>query len=133
MSTFSRRQFVKNLSGLVSFGVLAGFQSGALAAEERRRGKKPEAGATAAGGSLPMVDPATDPMAKSVNYAPSHADVKKAELKTERQGVKWDQQFCDGCGLHQPIAGKKDVVTCTLFQGKGVHAKGWCSSWAKKS
>lgn len=124
----TRRQFVQSLPALLSLGVLTQV-SVAANAEERRRPKK----ADGKSGELPLVDPATDSMAKSVNYVHDHKDMNKAELKTERSGVKWDAQFCSGCTLMVAIPGKTDVVGCTLFSGKAVKAKGWCSSWAKKA
>ncbi len=124
-----RRLFVQSLPAFVGIAAFAG----TALAEERRRAKKADAGGAAAGGGLTPVNPATDAMAKSVNYVDNHKDMTKAELKTDRQGVKWDQQFCNGCQLHVVIPGQTERVGCTLFSGKSVAAKGWCSSWAKKS
>jgi hypothetical protein len=125
----SRRLFVQSLpvlAGVAALGSLAN-------AEERRRAKKADGAAAGGKPALVPVNPATDAMAKSVNYVEVHADMKKAELKTERQGVKWDEQFCNNCQLNVVIAGQTERMGCTLFSGKSVAAKGWCSSWAKKS
>ena len=125
----TRRQLLKTLPAIVGVGLLGG--ASLASAQERRRAKKADAGGAA--GALPPVDPAKDPMAKSVNYVEKHADMKKAELKTERQSVAWDKQFCNNCQLHTVVAGQTGRVGCTLFSGKTVAAEGWCSSWAKKS
>lgn len=120
----TRRQFVQGLS-VATVGVLAGVGTQALAAEGR--------GAKPAAGGAPMVDAKTDPVAKSVNYVTDHKEIKDAKLKTDRQGVKFEAQFCKDCMLASAIAGKTDAVNCTLFAGKAVAATGWCTSWAKKS
>lgn len=125
----TRRQLLKSLPAVVGLGLLG--TSSFASAQERRRAKKADAGEAA--GTLAPVDPAKDPMAKSVNYVEKHADLKKAELKTERQGVQWEKQYCKDCQLHTVIPGQTARVGCTLFSGKSVAAEGWCSSWAKKS
>ncbi len=125
-----RRQFLKNSIGVLGAITLVGLSAHA---EEERRRKKPEGG-QAAGGGDPLVDPATDPMAKSTNYVAKRDDLKKAELKTDRQGVKFADQGCKGCMLFSAPSKKdgKEVGKCTLFAGKLVEAGGWCSSWSKK-
>lgn len=127
----SRRQLLKTLPAVVGLGLLG--SASLVSAQERRRPKKGDAGGAAAGGATPPVDPAKDPMAKSVNYVEKHADLKKPELKTERQGLKWEEQFCKNCQLHTILPGTTERMGCTLFSGKSVAADGWCSSWAKKS
>lgn len=131
----SRRQFVQKVVAVIGTAYLTGVSQSALAEEERRRPKKDAGGGAAGDAGLPLVDPANDPMAKSVNYVEKHADLKKPELKTERQGVKFEGQYCKGCQLYT-AAGKKgsaDVGKCTLFSGKLVKADGWCASWSKKA
>lgn len=128
-----RRQFLKESMGVLGATLLVGISA---QAEEERRRKKPEAAADAKGGDadLPLVDPATDPMAVSTNYVTKHANMKKADLKTERQGVKFEDQTCAKCMLYTAAGkkGGKEVGKCTLFAGKLVEAGGWCSTWSKK-
>lgn len=133
----TRRQFAR-FFGVVAAGASFLGLASLQAQEERRRGGGGGPGAgPAKGGSAPsgsLVDPAADPMAKNVNYVHKKADLKKADLKIEKLGVKWDQQFCDNCTLYS-APGKKDgddVGQCALFPGKLVKGKGWCTSWAKK-
>jgi hypothetical protein len=131
----SRRNFFAAAAGILSFGLV----SSLVNAEEKRRAR-PAAGATAdanaGSGPLanPLVDP-KDPAAQALSYAENHADVKKAELKVERQGVPFDQQHCNGCGFYKEVgtkAGTK-VGSCTIFGGKLVKSGAWCSSWNKKA
>lgn len=124
----NRRQLIQWGLGILGMSAVT-----AVAAE--KRAARPAAGAPAAGGAEPFVDPATDPMAKSVNFATKKSDVTKAELKVEKQGVKFEQQQCSNCMLYS-AAGKKDGVEagkCTLFAGKVVRGDSWCGSWAKKA
>jgi High potential iron-sulfur protein len=132
VSNLNRRSFVSAAVGVLALGGLT------AQAEERKRTKKDSG--TAAGGAggdlaLPMVDAATDPMAKSVNFAKDHKDVTKADIKVEKQGVSFEKQHCSGCMLYSGV-GKKDgaaVGKCTLFAGKLVSENSWCTSWAKKA
>ena len=132
---FSRRQFFVGAVSLLSFGLL----SSVVNAEEKRR-SRPAAGAAAGGAAAsgpladPMVDP-KDPTAQAMSYVEKKSDLKKAELKVERQGVSFDKQQCSGCGFYKEV-GTKDggkVGTCTIFSGKLVKAEAWCSSWNKKA
>ncbi len=130
-----RRQVLKAALGIVGAGLLLPtlLNSPALA-EERRRGKKPEAGAGGGDLALPLVEPGKG-MAAGVNYQHRHADVKDAKLKTDRQGVKFEAQFCDNCMLYSPVGEKsgEKVGKCTLFANQLVKGKGWCTTWAKKA
>lgn len=104
-----------------------------LKAEERRR--RGGGDAKAAGG-LVLLDP-KDQAAKALNYAEKHADVKDAKLKTDRAGVKFDAQKCDGCQFYdktkESTVGGKKAGPCQLFPGKAVVAEGWCTTWTKKA
>jgi hypothetical protein len=129
----NRRSFLQSLAAVV--GVLT-FSKLGQAEERKRGGGAPVAGGTsgsAAGGDK-MVDPAS-PAAKAVHYTENKSTIKDASLKTERQGVKFDQQFCKGCGFFSN-PGKvngKDAGSCQIFAGQKVNANGWCSSWNKKA
>ncbi|MCE3010798.1 MAG: high-potential iron-sulfur protein [Proteobacteria bacterium] len=124
----SRRSFLKiaaSLAGLAATTTL--FSKSALA--EKRRGGAPAGGDL----SLSLVKEGQG-MAASVNYFEKHANVKDAKLKTERQGVKWEQQFCNNCMLYTKVGDKGgEVGKCTLFQGQLVRGEGWCASWSKKA
>lgn len=123
----NRRQALKQLAVAAGLAVLA-----PKALAEKRRGS----GGGAAGGAdanLPLVEPGKG-MAASINYVEKHADLKDAKLKTARQGVAWDKQYCNNCMLYTKVGdrGGQEVGKCTLFQGQLVKGKGWCASWAKK-
>ncbi|MDA9951014.1 high-potential iron-sulfur protein [Oligoflexaceae bacterium] len=85
---------------------------------------------------LKLVDPATNAIAKAIQY---HHDATKAK-RADKMGVKAAQQHCANCALYKE-AGKIDgkvVGTCTMIAGVKVAAAGWCVSWvpgpkAKKS
>ncbi len=120
----SRRMFIK--SAVVSIGAVtatAALSSNAFA-EEKRRPKK------SGGDALPLVEPGKG-MAAGVKYAHTHADIKDASLKADRQGVKWDNQNCANCMLYTKIDDK--LGKCTLFANLAVKNTGWCTSWAKKA
>ncbi len=120
----SRRQFFQtSVMGLLGLSVLSSLK---VFGQERRRGGSTEAKSA----DLPLVK-VTDDNAKAVNYVEKHSDVKKAELKVERQGVKWDKQKCENCGFFK-AAGKKGAAgTCQIFPGKWVKSTAWCSTWNK--
>lgn len=129
----NRRKFFSQLFQFVGIAALAPLASRLAFAEERRRGGG-SAAAPAAGAELPMVDP-RDPTAQAVNYVEKKSDLKKADLKTERQGVKFDAQHCSGCGFYKAGGKKngKEAGTCQIFPGKWVYGESWCSSWNKKA
>lgn len=120
----SRRNFFITAAGVLSFGLV----SSVVNAEERRRAR-PAAGGDAKAGAAPMVDP-KDPQAQVMNYVEKHADLKKPELKTDRQGVKFEAQHCANCSFYKATDAK--VGSCTLFPGKLVKSEAWCSTWNKK-
>lgn len=114
----NRRNFLSNITvGAIAFLGLSKFVN----AEEKKK-KKAD---TAAGG---LCDPSKG-KAKEIKYFHDHKDVKDASLKTEKMGVKFEQQFCENCVLY-----KADTKTCMLMVGETctVELKGWCQSWAKK-
>lgn len=136
-----RREFLKNAFQVVGLAaaapvVMKAFSSTAFAEERRRGGATPAA--TPAGGAtgdlaLPLVK-VGEGMAAGVNYVEDTAQVKKAELKIERSGVKFADQHCANCGFYSKVGTKdgKEVGKCTIFSGQLVHAKAWCSTWNKK-
>ena len=103
----SRRQFLK-------LSLAAGAVPAALAAS-----------GAASAADLPHVDP-KDPTAAALGYV---EDTAKAD-GTKYPNHKPDQ-VCAGCNLAQGTSG--DWRPCTIFPGKAVAAKGWCSAWVKKA
>jgi hypothetical protein len=73
---------------------------------------------------------ATDPTAVALKYS---ADATKADRAgAARPGLPPAEQLCSNCQFSQPGA-DAGYLNCTLFPGKQVNAKGWCSSWTKKA
>jgi len=67
-----------------------------------------------------------DPMAMGLGYKKDTATVDAA-----KQPKHAADQNCANCALF--TATTDGVGTCTIFAGKQVSAKGWCSAWAKKA
>lgn len=72
------------------------------------------------------VDP-SDPLAVSLGYVTDAAKVDRAKHPQYAAG-----QDCAGCKQYQgkpadPTAG------CTIFGGRNVAAKGWCSAWVRRA
>jgi hypothetical protein len=63
------------------------------------------------------------PMAKALNYVHDAKTVDTARRASDR--------FCYNCAL---FAGSQDDewAECSIFPGKNVAGKGWCSAWAPK-
>jgi hypothetical protein len=89
--------------------------------------------ATAAGiplslfGAVQKVDP-KDPQAVSLGYIEDTTKVDKK--KFPKHDVT---QRCDNCQFYITAQEQGDMAPCTIFGGKAVAAKGWCSAWAKKT
>ena len=64
-----------------------------------------------------------DAMAKSLNYVHDATTVDTAKRPSDR--------FCYNCALFQ---GGEDTewAGCSVFPGKAVAGKGWCSVWAPR-
>ncbi len=128
----NRRLFIQ--SSLSILGLAAVIPS-ILSAEERRRGGS---AAAAGAGALTLVDP-KDPAAKAVNYVHLNKEIKDAALKTERNGVKFENQQCKGCSFYtldkESVVGGKKAAPCQMpfAAGKVVSSTGWCSTWAKRA
>lgn len=120
----SRRQFLK--MGVTAVAVGSVLKSVSALAEEKRRG-----GGDTKSADSNMVDEKS-PAAQGVKY---HADITKVKDKTvmiDRQGVKFKDQKCSGCGLYTGKPGDK-TGPCMVFPGKQVTANGFCTSWNKKA
>ena len=89
----NRRQLMQWSLGLLGMAAMD-----AVAAE--KRAARPSA---AGAGAEPFVDPATDAMAKSVNFVKKKSDPVKADLKIEKQGVKFEEQNCANCMLYSSV------------------------------
>jgi hypothetical protein len=87
-----------------------------------------------AAAAQPNVDPATDPVAKAMQYT---EDATKAAGRSDKKA------FCYNCEKFAKCpSGKADCVpgkssdkhaACETFQGKYVNRNGWCMSWSKKA
>jgi hypothetical protein len=99
---FTRRRFVKSAGAAT---VAIGFGTTSISAEE-----------------LPRVDE-NDPQAKALNYVHDAGTVDAAKRASTN--------FCNNCALY---AGNEsdDWAGCSIFPGKAVAGKGWCSVWAPK-
>jgi hypothetical protein len=64
-----------------------------------------------------------DPTAAALGYK---MDATKAPNRKDKTSV------CGNCSLYTGKPGAADGP-CTIFGGKLVNAKGWCSAWAKKA
>lgn len=68
-----------------------------------------------------------DPQAVALGYV---ADATKADKKKYPKHTA--EQVCHNCALYQGKA-TDAAAPCTLFAGKLVQGKGWCSAWVKKA
>jgi hypothetical protein len=78
------------------------------------------------GAELPKLDE-KDAQAQALGYRHDAAKVDHKKYATYQSG-----QACGNCQQFQGKAGA-DWAPCTLFPGKDVNAKGWCSAWVKKA
>lgn len=133
-SGVSRRDFFKigaTAGAVVTVaGIFSTLGQTANAAEEGRRKKDAD---NKAGGAGQLCDPNSG-MAKGMNYQNKHADVKDAKLKVEKQGLKFESQFCNNCSFYtkKSNVNGEEAGSCQVLQGCLVAGKGWCSTWNKK-
>lgn len=66
-----------------------------------------------------------DPTARALGYVEDGANVDAARFPAHRPG-----QDCLGCNFYQ---GKAARGPCSLFPGKSVAGKGWCSAFVARS
>jgi hypothetical protein len=70
----------------------------------------------------------SDPQAVTLGYK---ADSSKVDAVKYPQHESKVPQECGGCQLYEAIAGSLEPYGhCSLFEGKRVSVKGWCSAWA---
>ncbi len=73
---------------------------------------------------------ADDPTGVALKY---NADATKADRAgAARPGKPAAEQMCSNCQF-SAVSDVPDHLKCTLFPGKVVSAKGWCSSWTVKA
>lgn len=98
----SRRQFVQSAGAATAFAAV-GISPSALADSE-----------------MPRVNE-DDPMAKALNYVHDAGTVDAAKRFSDR--------YCNNCVL---FAGDVDDewAGCSVFPGKAVAGRGWCTAWA---
>jgi hypothetical protein len=107
----TRRIFLRSISGLAAASAV-GVPIGSMA--------------QAAKAPAPKLSE-SDPQATALGYVDdtSRADQKKFPKHA-------NSQQCSGCQLYQGQA-TDPTAPCTIFAGKQVAAKGWCSAWVKKA
>lgn len=77
--------------------------------------------------ALQKVDP-KDAQAVSLGYTDDTTTVDKKKFPKHDPS-----QRCDNCQFYVTAKEAGDLAPCTIFGGKAVAAKGWCSVWAKKT
>ena len=100
----TRRRFVKT-AGAATTAVTVGFGTTSISAEE-----------------LPRVNEG-DPMARALNYVHDAGAVDSAKRFSDR--------YCNNCALYAGDA-SDEWEKCSIFPGKVVAGRGWCSAWAPK-
>jgi|SRR3569623_80990 len=76
---------------------------------------------------LQKLDP-KDPQAVSLAYT---EDTNTVDAKKYPKHDK--SQQCSNCQLYQSAQAANNMAPCTIFGGKAVAAKGWCSAYVKKA
>jgi hypothetical protein len=74
---------------------------------------------------LPHLTP-DDATAKALAYVEDTTKVDAAKFPNHKP-----TQECVNCNFYQGAAGS-EFGPCTLFPGKAVHGKGWCSAYVAK-
>ncbi|MDB5761118.1 MAG: iron permease [Herminiimonas sp.] len=68
-----------------------------------------------------------DPQAVSLGYVDDTTRADKTKYPKHD-----NSQVCSGCQFYQGPA-SQPLAPCTIFGGKQVAAKGWCSAYVKKT
>ena len=84
------------------------------------------AGRASFGADAPPLDP-KDPKAVALGYVPDATHANKAKFPSYAAGHE-----CANCLQFKGQAGAASGP-CTIFGGKQVSAKGWCSAWVKRA
>jgi hypothetical protein len=122
----SRRRFLAQVAIAVPAGAV--LLDAALLNNAAAQNAGQNAGQAAAPAALPKLDPA-EPSAKQLLYV---EDATKVDRKSPLAARYTPDQTCATCSQLQGKAGDA-YRPCTIFPGKLVSAKGWCSVWAKKA
>lgn len=84
-------------------------------------------GISMAQATKPHLDEA-DPQAEKLGYKHDATKVDKKKFPTYKPG-----EACANCQLFQAKSAKDEWAPCPIYPGKQVNAKGWCSSYTKKT
>jgi hypothetical protein len=127
----TRRQFIQiiPLTGaalVVGCGEKAAAPAPAPAAPAPAAPAPATAAAPAAAGALPMLDE-KDATASALSYVADASRVDKAKSPNFVAG-----SLCSNCVQYKADA-TSEAGPCTIFPGKNVAAKGWCTAYAKKA
>lgn len=76
---------------------------------------------------LQKLDP-KDPQAVSLAYTDDTATVDAKKFPKHDKS-----QECSNCQFYQTAQAANNMAPCTIFGGKAVAAKGWCSAYVKKA
>ena len=68
-----------------------------------------------------------DATAKALGYVEDSTKVDSAKFPNHKPA-----QQCANCNFYQSAAGS-EYAPCTLFPGKAVRGKGWCSAYVAKA
>ena len=68
----------------------------------------------------------TNPSAVALGYRHDATSVDTAKYP-RRATAEGKKQFCNNCRLYK--AGDDGWGICSIFPGKQVNGKGWCSAW----
>lgn len=102
LQPLTRRRFIQSAGALAAIGSTA-FPAARAASED-----------------APRVDE-NGPMAKALNYVHNAETVDAARRPSNR--------YCYNCALYAGDKGD-EWADCSIFPGKKVAGKGWCSAWA---
>lgn len=117
-----RRRFLT--LGSIAVVVLAG--GGQALAQTKAADKGAKGSGKAADKGAPRLSE-SDPQAQALGYKEDATKVDRKKFASYQPG-----QLCDNCQQFQGTP-KDPRAPCTIFAGKSVNAKGWCSAWVKKS
>ncbi len=113
----TRRRGWLKLSSIAVVTLAAGVPAGPVLVQAKAPDKK--------GGGQRVEE--NDPTAQALGYKHVATKVDKAKFASYQPG-----QDCANCQHYQGKA-VEPWAPCTIFSGKEVAAKGWCSAWTKKT
>ncbi len=144
-ATEERRRFLKIVGGSAVLVPMIGLTACSGGKDEAPASAAPKADATPATDETGAVESATpadaaapaktsgmpklaedDPQAKSLNYVHDATSIDGAKQPRYKAG-----QECSNCALFQ-ARGDEEWAGCSIFPGKAVNARGWCTVYAPK-